>query len=476
MTEKNLAIDAILDKFVEYKRDSIKNNGKSGDSADQYRQVINAFEVDGAFVPKDTNKEEIIKANVSKNFLELVPKFINKTKVCVNNKEYDINNVIAWVEKYTEQYAWVQNGKKSYQTYINNFLEFIKDVCKNKNSYKNIYDVCSKENFSSSDFAILSGDEGDIYLHNKLATKFKSRLRSQDRTSGDKIWLPLRFIAKIYSKDKKNHDKNANKNGKKVNQFSNWLDMLVNDIHIHYIENNKVKKISFGGEKGKDDVHLCLVNHFDNGVASDEFDVYVRWINKKGKVIQRHVLTPTGKGNEKKEMIVSGIQAIAIDHVKPIDLTLRDLESKKKLRTLKKVSDKYKELCENDELEEDDIIGKIVENNEIDLEKLKGELDLIQKDGLLRLMDSKYNSKKSNGETFQKIILKDNTEGPKEKEYVGIIEAEAEIYDDKDKRVYYYQKLTDMVSNKNIFHVTRYEIKGTEQKGRKALKKILNLI
>ena len=59
---------------------------------------------------------------------------------------------------------------------------------------------------------------------------------------------------------------------------------------------------------------------------------------------------------------------------------------------------------------------------------------------------------------------------------MGIIEAEAEIYDDEGKRVYYYQKLTDMVSNKNIFHVTRNEIKGTEQKGRKALKKILNLI
>ena len=82
------------------------------------------------------------------------------------------------------------------------------------------------------------------------------------------------------------------------------MNNLVNNIYIHYAEDNgtKVENVRFGGEEGKNDVHLCLVIHYDNGVASDEFDVYVRWIDKKGKVIQKRVLTPTGRGNEKKEM------------------------------------------------------------------------------------------------------------------------------------------------------------------------------
>ena len=55
MTKKEkLPIDFVLDKFVE----NLRKEGKK--SAAQYRQVINAFEVDGAFVPESTNKEEII--------------------------------------------------------------------------------------------------------------------------------------------------------------------------------------------------------------------------------------------------------------------------------------------------------------------------------------------------------------------------------------------------------------------------------
>ena len=470
MAEKeNLPIDFILDKFVE----KLYNEGKQ--SANEYKHVKNAFEVDGAFVPKSTNKEDLIKANVSKNFLELVPKYINiinNREVDAQNEVYNINEVITWINDYKERYDWEGNGKKSYKSYINSFLEFIKDVCNKRNNYEDIYTVCSEENFSSSDLAILNGKEGDVYLHNRLATKFKSRLRSQDRTSGDKVWLPLRFIAKIYSKDKKNYD--ANHKERKENQFSNWLNMLVDDIYIHYVENGKVKKVRFGEKGKKSDVHLRLAKHSKKGQTAKEYNVYVRWVDNNGKVIERRVLTPTGRGNEKKEMVVSGIQAIAIDHVKPIDLTLRDLESK--LQTLQKVSDKYKELCENEKLEEDDVVNEILGDVEINLDKLKEELDFIRKDGLLRLMDSKYNSKKSNGETFQKIILRKNKEKPEEKEYVGILEAEAEVYDDNDERVYYYQRLTDDVSKKIVFHVTKDKIVKKKKKSREALEEILNLV
>lgn len=466
MTKKEkLPIDFVLDKFVE----NLRKEGKK--SADQYRQVINAFEVDGAFVPESTNKEEIIKANVSKNFLVLVPKYINNNdgEVCDKNEAYDINKVITWVNEYKKQYDWEGNGKKSYKSYINSFLKFISDVCNpdNKDKYTDIFDACGNEYFSSSDLAILNGDEGDIYLHNKLATKFKSRLRCQDRTSGDKIWLPLRFIAKIYSKAKKNQDNNAN-------GFSDWLNNLVNNIYIHYAEDNdtKVENVRFGGEEGKNDVHLCLVIHYDNGVASDEFDVYVRWIDKKGKVIQKRVLTPTGRGNEKKEMIVSGIQAIAIDHVKPIDQTLRELEEDGKLGTLKKVSDYYKELCENDLLKEGNAVNNLLNKFKLNIGDLNNDLKEIHDDGILRLMDSKLNTKKSNGSAFKKIL----TDGTN---YYGIIEENIiadNILGEENSRFVLYQKLDNQMSNNGKLRIIReIQCKG-EVKEKDDLVGILNCI
>jgi len=472
MTDKKSPIDVILDEFEKYVKSSIKNKGKSGDSAYQYRQVINAFEVDGAFVPESINKKDVIKANVSKNFLELVPKYIN----IINDREdevYDINKVITWINDYKEQYDWEGSGKKSYKSYINSFLKFIKDVCKNKNSYKNIYEVCSEENFSSSDLAILNGKEGDIYLHNKLTTKFKSRLRCQDRTSGDKIWLPLRFIAKIYSKDKKDYD--ANHKEKKENQFSKWLDKLVDDIYIHYVETEKagtekVEKIRFGGETGKSDVHLRLAKHSKKGQTAKEYDVYVRWIDNNDKVIERRVLTPTGRGNEKKKMVVSGIQAIAIDHVKPIDQTLRDLEGK--LETLKIVSDYYKELCENDQLKEGNAVNNLLKKDESFIENLTVDLKSIHDDSILRLMDSKLNTQKSNGSTFKKIV-KDGTN------YYGIIEEDIiadDILDKENSRVVLYQKLDNqMSSNGKLRIIGEISYKG-EVKEKDDLVSILNCI
>lgn len=482
MEEKNSPIDVILDKFVEYVRASIQKNGGEGKSAYQYRQVINAFEVDGAFVPENTNKEDVIKANVSKNFLELVPKFIINPEVTVNDRKYTITEIIKVVQDFKDSYNWVQNHKKSYKTYLDLFLKFINDVCNpdNNDKYKDIFDACANERFSSSDFAILNGKTGDVYLHNKLATKFKSRLRCQDRTSGDKIWLPLRFIAKIYSKDKRNFDDdpdNKEKNEKKDNQFSKWLDMLVNDIYIHYVENGKVENVRFGEKDGKKDVHLRLSKHRKKGQTVNEYKVYVRWINENGKVIEKQVLTPTGKGNMKECMKVRDISEIAIDHVKSIDRTLRDLSDDKnnKLKELIKVSDKYKEIQAEDEPDEDIAVDELLES-ELDLEELRKELDFIKDDGLLRLMASKYNSQKSNGDTFKEIrkITHDK--------YIGIIEEDIKMenYPNGDSMTL-YQELTDVLDqtgNLSIAYSNSASLTGTSVdkiKGFK-LEKIINRI
>ena len=73
-------------------------------------------------------------------------------------------------------------------------------------------------------------------------------------------------------------------------------------------------------------------------------------------------------------------------------------------------------------------------------------MELIRDDGVLRLMDSKYNSQKSNGETFQDIrkIVKN---------LYGILEEKEEILDDNKNECVYFQTLTNFI-NQNTFRIT----------------------
>ena len=189
-------------------------------------------------------------------------------------------------------------------------------------------------------------------------------------------------------------------------------------------------------------------------------------------MIQKRVLTPTGRGNEKKEMIVSGIQAIAIDHVKPIDQTLRELEENGKLGTLKKVSDYYKELCENDLLKEGNAVNNLLNKFNLNIGDLNNDLKEIHDDGILRLMDSKLNTKKSNGSAFKKIL----TDGTN---YYGIIEENIiadNILGEENSRFVLYQKLDNQMSNNGKLRIIReIQCKG-EVKEKDDLVGILNCI
>jgi hypothetical protein len=234
----------------------------------------------------------------------------------------------------------------------------------------------------------------------------------------------------------------------------------------------KVEKIRFGGETGKSDVHLRLAKHSKKGQTAKEYDVYVRWIDNNDKVIERRVLTPTGRGNEKKEMVVSGIQDIAIDHVKPIDQTLRELESKGGLKTLKIVSDYYKELCENDQLKEGNTISNLLKKDKNFVIKLTNDLNNIHDDSILRLMDSKLNTQKSNGSTFKKIV-KDGTN------YYGIIEEDIiadDILDKENSRVVLYQKLDNQMSSNGKLRIIGEISYKEEVKEKGDLVSILNCI
>jgi Fe-S cluster biosynthesis and repair protein YggX len=66
-------------------------------------------------------------------------------------------------------------------------------------------------------------------------------------------------------------------------------------------------------------------------------------------------------------------------------------------------------------------------------------------------MDSKYNSQKSNGETFQRIVKEGDKLGDK---LIGILEERVNIMDGTD-RFYLYQELTDYYNGQVEYRVRR---------------------
>jgi hypothetical protein len=400
------AQNKILKSFI----DTLKHkDGTMLKSANEYYQVIDALNIKDQFSSKKT-----------KNFMSLLIKILATKK---QKQKYE--ELIALLKKDAKVYKCSNNA---YKTYINRFVGFLENAGYSELAKKFDHKGLKWDAAAES---VWGEEPGELYLHDVLYTKFKSRLRCQDRTSGDKIWLPLRFISKLYNK----------KNGRR-NDFSKWLDCLVNGIFIHHDDGcGNIKSTKFG-ESDK----LCLKLE-PKSDDSKEFLVYLREYDENGRFKDSEVYTPTGKGNKKVPMSVKSVSDIDIDHVKPIDLTLKEKESYFKM--LDKISDFYKDLQEKSNPNENEAAKELIERkkNRVNLKQLMEDLELIRIDSLLRLMDSKYNSQKSNGETFQKIIKKSETE------YVGILECEEKICDDNGQRVYYYQKLTNC-KEQNSFRVT----------------------
>lgn len=392
------AFDFILDLFVFLLHKKSK---------EEYKQVRNAMNSDA------------FKTDAEKQFIEILPKLI------VENRDEDIIKLIGLIRRS----AWLHNWGtlKSYKTYLNYFVDFIEkfvtSTSKNKQIIIEIIKKFSLPSLTDEEDKNLSEafDARQVFLHDKLQTKFKARLRRQDRTSGDKVWLPLNFIAKIF------------KYKEKASDFSKWLDKLVDGIYIHYMDD----KGTFASVSFKSDVFLDFEKNNDG-----QYDVYVIW-SKNQEPKRYRVYTPTGQGNKKEPMTVKDISEIDIDHIKPIDITLRELDEKGKLRTLKIVSDAYKQLLEDttnhEEAEEaEDLEQKAIEttsgNNDFIIEDLLRDLNDIMKDGLLRLMDSSYNVQKSNGITFEGGILKN------ENKYMGIL---GNALGDNNEKITIYQKLEE---------------------------------
>lgn len=417
-------IDLLLDLFVKSKK-NLKE-----ESAENYKSSV-PFAFKSCKFSSDSETY----------FLTLLPKLLK------DDRKKDIQKLIDLIRCSVALFDW-GNNKKSYKTYIRHFLNFIEKIIYSKKFNNIVNEIGCKETLSNDENDKLKKDlsRSIAFSHKILFTKFKSRLRTQERTSGDKIWLPIGYIAKIY----KTYNKN---NIPKNDGFSDWLNSLVNGIYIHYKDtddNNQIKYIKFGKNQN-------IGLKFNYNEQEKKYDVY---ISKNSK--EYPVYTPTGVGNKKEPMIVKSISEIDIDHIKPIDLTLRELGDKGKIGTLEMVSDSYKDLIYNDK-NINTQIDELINDDKFSIVNLTEDLKKIKKDTVLRLMDSKFNENKSNGLTYEEILLRqDGT-------YIGILGHIDE--DDEGDCLTIYQELIE----NGIIRATKYA-KNTKGKPFTNYKKIINYI
>lgn len=417
------AIEVLLDAFENSMCKDANQKSRS-----QYRSVINAL-----------GKDEVFETDAEKNFLTLVIKLI------ANNREDECIKLIGLLRYSVCVYNW--GSLRSYETYCNKFTDFLEKLLSSgaaskKSIKKKIASACTTPKLSDTEESWLKTAfaERTVFLHEQLMTKFMGRLRRQDRISGDKVWLPLSYIAKLYKK------------AGKTKEFTDWLRKLAEGIFVHYEDDNKeIKSVQFKAQQ----VFLVFEKNSDG-----TYDVYVA-LSASNKCYRAY--TPTGEGNTKVYMTVKDISDIAIDHVKPIDLTLRELDDKGRIPNLKMVSESFKDMMGRPEKADKDIEDESLDllYNNVDICELTDELNLIRTDGVLRLMTSEYNGKKSNSTAYDKIIKIKGKE-----EYLGLL-GKALL---DDETIYLYQRLNERNAKTRA---SRKEPKGTKVK---ISKKIINLI
>lgn len=394
----------ILMDYNNYLESAVSKN-----SLNNYKNVSNIFQT----MTEDNNTSD-----AAKHFLHLLPKLLVKG----NEGIVIIERLIGEIKNNDFKILTSDNNK----SYLNKFFNFIRNLTnKKKNQYKMQFG--SQLSFTPEEKEIINRNE--VYKDKQLEYKFRSRLRTQDRVSGDKMWLPLRYISKIYNRAVKF-------NKIERNLFNEWIEEITQNIYVHYIKDIKGNREEIVYSSDIRDAKLSEIDALlliKDTKSGNKYEVLINIKDKNSKVTGPYpVVTPTDKGNRKDYMKVKSIRDIAIDHVTPIDSILREKEDS--LPMLKMVSNSYKDLQEKDELDEDSAIGELLVDNNFDLEALRTDLDAIK--GTLRLMEADYNTRKSNGETYIKVLKK------KEK-YVGILDEQICNGDEEERDMCLYQKLEE---------------------------------
>ena len=218
----------IMEKAIKILLEAFVNNLKDSkiQTAEQYKQVRNALA-----------KEDVFQTDVEKNFLTLVIKLI------ANNREDECIKLIGLLRYSVCVYNW--GSLRSYETYCNKFTDFLEKLLSSgaaskKSIKKKIASACTTPTLSDTEESWLKTAfaKRTVFLHEQLMTKFMGRLRRQDRISGNKVWLPLSYIAKLYKK------------AGKTKEFTDWLRKLAEGIFVHYEDDNKeIKSVQFKAQQ-----------------------------------------------------------------------------------------------------------------------------------------------------------------------------------------------------------------------------------
>ena len=172
-------------------------------------------------------------------------------------------------------------------------------------------------------------------------------------------------------------------------------------------------------------------------------------------------------------MVVKDISEIDIDHVKPIDQSLRELDNKGLLTCLKDVSNFYKNYIPKN------ANAVVLNNGANNFAKIKGsnfsnfldnllnELYLLGNDSPLRLMSDVYNSQKSNAFPYEKIIYDNRV-------YYGILRTGIKDPIIVNRNYEIYQILNDDFQNSGITYV--HQQSNSSKRSINKLNKIINYI
>ena len=215
-----------------------------------------------------------------------------------------------------------------------------------------------------------------FFTQNDIVRVMKSRLGTQDRISGDKVWLLMRLVKKLLGND----------------WFNDWCEVI--------IDRTKVFVDDHGTYVGLSQVDKLILKPESNGL----FSVWAVVGNQEYRVYthsKERVLIP---------MMAGAMGDVSLEHTHAIDETLRDLGNRQCLPELSKISDIIKQVY--DAIQDDkkpsasDLIQHITaDGNEIksdnpiasasiNLEELLKEMDLIRDDTDYELMDRKENISK----------------------------------------------------------------------------------
>lgn len=253
------------------------------------------------------------------------------------------------------------------------------------------------------------------------------RLRTQNRMSGDlnqKPWLPIRFLNKLYEKSTNNF----------FDMIYNRLYIIVNDSDKFYHKPvDEIKEILIDNENGK--VYVSC----DKDSEKKQLPVYTSTIlNRKDRMIIDPLILidpsiPTAEA----------LRHIVIDHVTPIDKTLKDFKSD--LEALCNISQFIADnrSCLNVKKRNKKEIEEIKEKLNIEEKKLNDELEKIANDSHYRLILASDNLSKSNLFEYKKIYKIKNQD-----EYIAVVEDE-DVFDQNGKDVVIYQQL-DNTQNPNL--------------------------